>query len=307
MISDRPNSLATFVRDVFHNARRDKLNRLSAALAFFTLLSLAPLFTISIGVASFFLGRSELRSALLEVLTSLMGEAGRELTQLLFENAFLAEQLGSGVWPSLIGTLALLFFASNVLSELHAALNSIWHREETPRSSLWYTIWGRVVSLAMVLVLGFLLVVSLILSTALAAFSRFLSVWLGAPLLLVGVLDIFFNLVLLTLFFALLYKFLPNVRLYWRDVWLGAALTSVVFVVGKWIIGFFLGNSILASAYGAAGSLVIFLLWVFFTAQMFFFGAEVVKVYALRYGSRSVTVPDKRAPDKRASDKHRRS
>ncbi|MDZ7704913.1 MAG: YihY/virulence factor BrkB family protein [Trueperaceae bacterium] len=289
MTSSRLTTLWNFFRDVLSAARRDKLNRLSAALAFFTLLSLAPLFTISVGVASFFLDRDALRAALGEVLGNLMGDAGRELTQLLFENAFLAERLGSGLWPSLVGTLLLLFFASNVLSELHSALNSIWRQREGEGSSLWHSVWGRLISLTMVLALGFVLVVSLVISTALAAFSRFLSDWLGVPLVLVGATDVVLNLVLLTFFFALLYKFLPDVRLWWRDIWPGAALTAVVFVIGKWIIGIFLGNSILASAYGAAGSLVIFLLWVFFTAQMFFFGAEVVKVYTLRYGSRKKT------------------
>jgi membrane protein len=258
----------------------DQVPRLGAALAFYTMLSLAPLFIVAVAVTGIWVSREQVQREVLIQIRDLIGPSGEEVISIIFNNAFDAYQQQSGVLASLVGGALLLFAASIVLHELKLTLNLIWEVQPGEDASLLQTAWGRVVSLAMLLGIGFLLLASLLLSTALGAFSRFLTEQLTLPLPLLAVLDTVVNLLLLTMLFALLYKVLPDVKVQWREVLLGAAVAAVMFTIGKWLIGLYLGNTAIGSAYGAASSLVIFLLWVYYTAQIFFFGAEVSKVYA---------------------------
>ena len=258
----------------------DQVPRLGAALAFYTMLSLAPLFIVAVAIAGIWASRDQVQAEVLTQIRNLIGPAGEEIATIIFNNAFNAYQQQSGILASIIGGALLLFAASIVLHELKLTLNLIWEVPVSKQASLLHTIWGRILSLAMLLGIGFLLLVSLLLSTALAAFSRFLSDQLMLPLTLIAALDAAVNLLLLSVLFTLLYKGLPDVKIQWREAILGAIVAASLFTLGKWLIGFYLGNTAIGSAYGAAGSLVIFLLWVYYTAQIFFFGAEVSKAYA---------------------------
>lgn len=275
--------------------QRDQGGRLGAALAFYTALSLAPFFIFSVTIAGFLLERDKVRVGVLHQVALLVGAPGVEVTEMLFRTALEAYGERSGIYATGIGVLVLLFSASAVLHELRDALNLIFRVAPAPQRGLLRLILERFVSIALVFSFGFLLAVSLLFSASLTAFTGSVSQRLGLPVGVLGLLDVAFNLLLLTLLFGLVYKYLPHVKLRWREVGAGAFLTATLFTAGKWSIGLFLGNSFIASAYGAAGSLIVFLLWVFFTAQLFFFGAEVVKVYHQR-ASGETAVPDAPIP-----------
>lgn len=255
----------------------DKGGRLGAALAFYTALSLAPFFIFSVSVAGLMLERNTVQTEVLKQVRDLVGEPGVEVTKTLFDNALDAYDSRSGVFATSFGILVLLLASSAVLHELRGALDIIFKAPSRPKRSLVWAVLERLISLALVLGLCFVLAVSLFFSTGLSAAVVFVSEHLAVSAGLLSALDTAFNVIFLSLIFALLYKYLPNTELGWREVWGGALFVALIFTAGKWSIGLFLGNSIIASAYGAAGSLVVFLLWVFFAAQLFFFGAELVK------------------------------
>ena len=271
--------------------QRDQAGRLGASLAFFTALSLAPFFIFSVTIAGLLLERDQIRAEVLNQVGSLVGAPGIQITEMLFSTALTAYGERSGIYATSIGVVVLLFAASAVLHELRDALNLIFRAAPAPKQGLLRLALQRFVSVALVFSFGFLLAVSLLFSASLTAFTGSVSRRLGLPPGVLGLLDIVFNIILLTLLFGLVYKYLPHVKLRWREVGAGALLTAVLFTAGKWTIGVFIGNSFIASAYGAAGSLIVFLLWVFFAAQLFFFGAEVVKVYHQRSN------PDPEVPD----------
>lgn len=241
-------------------------------------MSLAPLLIVAVGVASFWVSQDAVRAEVLLQVQQLMGPVGEEVVTVLFDNAFDAYQQQSGVVATLVGTLILLFAASIVLHELKLMLDLIWDVAPSKRGRVFQTLWTRLFSLAMLLAIGFLLLGSLLLSARLVI-----------PLPLVAAFDTVLTLLLITLLFALLYKGLPNTKVYWKDVWFGAFVAALLFTGGKWLIGFYLGNTAIGSAYGAASSFVIFLLWVHYTAQTFFFGAEITKVSARRGSTRVPT------------------
>lgn len=263
----------------------DQVPRLGAALAFYSVVSLAPLLIVAVGIASVWVSQDAVRAEVLLQVRQLMGPAGEEVVTVLFNHAFDAYQQHSGVVATLVGTAILLFAASIVLHELKIMLDLIWKvaPNKRGRGRIFRTLWTRLFSLAMLLAIGFLLLGSLLLSAALGASSRYLSDRLVVPLPLVATFDAAFSLLLITLLFAVLYKWLPNTKVPWKDVWFGALVAALLFTAGKWLIGLYLGNTAIGSAYGAASSFVIFLLWVHFTAQIFFFGAEITKVSALRH------------------------
>ena len=271
----------------FQAFQRDEGGRLGAALAFYTALSLAPFFIFSVSAASLVLEREAVQAQVLHQVEDLVGLPGVQITEMLFSTALQAYASRSGIFATGIGIVVLLMASSAVLHELRDALNLIFDAVPEPERPLLHAVLSRFVSLALVLSLGFLLVVSLLFSASLMTFTGALTDRLHLPTPLLTFLDIFVNVTLLSAIFALMYKYLPNVKLGWLEVWAGALLTASVFTIGKWSIGLFLGRSVVASAYGAAGALVVFLLWVFFSAQLFFFGAEVVKVVGERREARA--------------------
>jgi membrane protein len=256
--------------------------QLAAALAYYTLFSLAPLLLIAIAVAGLVFGRAATEQQILTTLQGLMGPQGAQAIQGLLQSASTPT---AGLLATVIGIVTLLIGAGGVVGQLQEALNTIWQVEAKPGGGLWSLLRTRFVSFAMVLGVGFLLLVSLLISAALAATIQVMGhVLPGGEALWHGV-EFVVSLGLITLLFALIYKVLPDVEITWRDVWIGAALTAVLFTVGKFLLGLYLGRKGVTSPYGAAGSLVLVLLWVYYSGLIVFFGAAFTKVYATTYGA----------------------
>lgn len=273
-------------RDTVNAWIEDRAPRKGAALAFYTVFSLAPLLIISISIAGLAFGEEAARGEIVTEAQGLIGRAGARAIEALILNA---DRTGSGWLGALIGFATLLIGATTVLAELKDGLDQIWRVPIEPRRGFWQGFWylvrNRVVSISMILAIGFLLLVSLLLNAAFTALARYWSSFEVAASLLNG-LNTLISLGLVTALFAMIYKLVPNVHLAWRDVIVGALVTAVLFTLGKSLIGFYLGNSAIASTYGAAGSIVLVLLWVYYSALIFLLGAEFTRLYTYRYGSR---------------------
>jgi membrane protein len=214
-----------------------------------------------------------------------------------------AEQPSTGLLATVVAVITLLFGASGVFGQLQDALNTVWGVEPKEGRGVWGFIKDRFLSFVAVVGTGFLLLVSLVLSSALAAVGKWFSGVLPLPEAVLQALNFLVSFVVITGLFALIFKVLPDARVAWRDVWVGAALTALLFTIGKFAIGVYLGKSNVASAYGAAGSLVIVLVWVYYSAQILLYGAEFTQVYANRRGERIVPAPDAQvANPQKASD-----
>jgi membrane protein len=260
----------------------DNCIRLAASLAYYTALSLAPLVLLIAGLVGMVLDRQQAASQLAAQLESLMGPAGRELVNSILT----ASSPEGGTLATVVGLVTLFIGATAVFGELQATLNLIWEVRSAPTGGMWAGIWAllkeRLFSLALVFALTFLLLVSLVVSAALAAAA---ALFQGPEqALLSRLLELTVSLLVLTFVFALLFKYLPDAEIRWRDVWLGGIVTAVLFTVGKTAIGYYLGQAGVGSAYGAAGSLVVLLVWVYYSALIFFFGAEFTQAWATRYG-----------------------
>jgi membrane protein len=263
----------------------DNVPTLGAALAYYTALSIAPLLVIGLGIAALFLGEEAARGGVMQQMKSLIGEQGSKAIQDMIASA---NEPSSGIVATALSVVVLLFGASRVFGQLQQSLNTIWEVQPKPGRGIWGILRDRFLSLAMVLGIAFLLLVSLVLDAALSALTKMMGPvseslpWVGEAVHL-GV-----SFIVIALLFAMLFKFLPDAKIRWRDVWLGSILTAALFVVGKFAIGLYLGHSGMASSYGVAGSFVVLLVWVYYSAQILFFGAEFTKVYANLYGSRIV-------------------
>lgn len=272
-----------------HNA-----TRLGAALSFYTLFSLAPLLLVIVSVVGIVVGRQAATTGVVQQLQTLVGQQAAIAAQSLLSAPHNTEH---GVMSTLFGLLTLLFGASGVMVELRDALNYIWDVPAQPLSGvnrIWAFVKDRLFSFALVLAVGFLLVVSLAVSAWIAALGSFsASLHLGGELLL-HVANFAASFVVITALFAAIYKFVPNTNVEWRDVLLGGAVTSILFTVGKLILGIYLGKATFASAYGAAASVVVLIVWVYYSAQIFFLGAEFTRVFAHRYGSKPAQHPSGR-------------
>jgi membrane protein len=271
------------IKESFKEWRKDGALDLGAALAYYTIFSLAPLLLIVIGVAGLVWGREAVQGQLVAQLQGLVGPQGGQAIQTIVANA---GKHGSGVLATIIGVVTILFGATGVFVQLQNALNRVWSVEAKPGAGIWSFIRTRLISFGMVLGIGFLLLVSLILSAAVAAVNTWATGLMPALEVLTQVLTFLVSFAITTVLFAMIYKFLPDVEIAWRDVWIGAVATALLFTVGKLLIGFYLAKSSVASTYGAAGSLVILLLWIYYSSQILFLGAEFTEVYASRYGSR---------------------
>lgn len=269
----------------------DKVSRLAAALAYYTVFSLAPLLIIAIAIAALVFGQEAAQGQIVGQIQGLVGRDGAEFIQTAIDNA--NDKKNTGIIATVINIAVLLFGASGVFAQLQDALNTVWEVAPKPEQGLLNVIRQRFLSFAMVLVIAFLLLVSLVLSAAFAALGNLMSGLLPGLDALWQIVNFVISFGVITLLFAMIYKFLPDAKIAWGDVWIGAALTSLLFTVGKLLLGVYLGNASFGSTYGAAGSLVILLAWVFYSAQILFVGAEFTQVYASKYGSR--IVPTKHA------------
>ena len=253
-----------------------------AALAFYTLFSMAPVLVLVIAIAGFFYGADAAQGQLLNELKGLVGAKGAEAIQLVLAGA---RDKTSGQTATIVATALLLFGATSVFAELKDSLDDIWDVPPSTDSGWWDTVRTRLLSFGLILVLGFLLMVSLVVSAALTVLEHYLSgLWHQATVLLGWTASAISFLVIATLF-GVIYKLLPRTRLSWHDVTIGALGTAALFTLGKVAIGLYIGNSGVANSFGAAGSLIAVLLWVYYSAQIFFFGAEFARQYALKLGS----------------------
>jgi membrane protein len=257
---------------------------MGAALAFYTVFSIAPILIIAIGVASTVVRGDVLRADLLSQAQNLLGPTGANAVRELLTSA---DSLGRSRFATSIGVATLLFGASSVFVELQNSLDRIWEIPKRKRmSGLWRILRARFLSLGLVLGVGFLLMASLLVSTLMVAFGAWLASLLGHWRTMFLAIDVLLTLGISTMLFALLFKYVPQERLAWSDVWIGGAVTAVLFSIGKFSIGYYLGKGAFSSVYGIAGSFLVLLLWSYYTAQIFLFGAEFTRHYSLTVGTR---------------------
>jgi membrane protein len=263
--------------------RRDQASLMAAALAYYTVFSLAPLSIIVIAIAGSVFGEQAAKGELVAQIQDVIGRDGAQLIQTAIENASQLDP-SQGPIPTLINIGVLLFGASVVFTQLQKSLNRIWELEVKPGNGIKHFLRKRLLSFSMVLVIAFLLLVSLVISTILVILGNYLRGLVPGFTYLWQVTNFFVSFGIVTLLFAMIFKILPDAKIAWRDVWMGAAITAVLFNIGKSLLGFYLGHTTFASAYGAAGSLVIILTWVFYSAQILFLGAEFTQVYVRKWG-----------------------
>jgi membrane protein len=267
------DSVEAFIAD-------DALSR-GASISFYTVTSIGPVLFIVVAIAGLAFGEDAARGAIASQLTGLMGTAGADLVQTALQSA---SGKSSGILAAVVGATTLLITASGVFGEMQSALNAIWkaHPEGTTVSRL---VRARAASLGLVAALGFLLLVSLVISAILSGLSSYINAVLPFGALILQVLNFVLSFALISVLFAAIYKVLPDARLSWADVLVGAVVTALLFNVGKFLIGLYLSHSAVASSYGAAGALIIVLLWIYYSVQIFLLGAEFTKIYASRRGT----------------------
>ena len=265
----------------------DRAPRLGAALAYYMVFALAPGLIFIISVAALVLGEEQARRQIIAEVRNLVGANTAEALQVTMDSV---RRKGGGLLPTSLGIVTLLFGLWGVFGELQDALNTIWGVTTKPGRGVLVVIKERFWSFAMVVGVGFLLLVSLALSAWIAAMGTFVGDVLSVPAALLETINVVFSTVVIALMFAMIFKLLPDVTIAWSNVWLGAAVTALLFTAGKSLIGLYLGRTAVGSAYGAAGSLVVILIWIYYSAQILFFGAEFTKVYTRRTGTRVVPV-----------------
>lgn len=271
------------LKQTWREWNQDKVPRLAAALAYYIAFSLAPLLVLTIAVGGFLLREQFVRNEIMSIVAETVGLQAAELVAGLIDNL---REPTSGILSTVLGLGALIFGALSAFDQLKAALNTVWGvpEERIPSGARGF-ILGKLMSFGMVLMIGLLLLMSLILTTLLSLFDTFIASQLPGADVLLGVLNALIPLALITALFAMIYRFLPDIRLQWRDVWIGALITAVLFTIGKTALGLYLGRAGATSAYGAAGSFVLILLWIYYSAQIVLLGAEFTQVYSRKYGS----------------------
>jgi membrane protein len=272
------------LREAWTGWNRDNAPRLGAALSYYTLFSVAPLLVIAIALAALVFGEDAAQGRILLELRGLIGDQGASAVQAMIESSRRPE---AGLVATAIAIFTLVVGATGVFVELRSALNAVWNVEPPPESGGFLAlVRDRLISLAMVMAVGFLLLVSLVVSAALAAAEGWMRNRMPGWDLVIWVVSTVASFAVVTALFALIFKFLPDTPIAWRDVGVGAALTALLFTAGKLLIGLYLGKSSVASTYGAAGSVIVLIVWVYYAAQIFYFGAELTHAYAHRHGSR---------------------
>lgn len=278
----RPKVIYQLLKATYTEWSKDRVPRMGAALAYYTIFSLAPLLVISIAIAGFVFGADAVQGRIMGQIQGLVGSESARAVQTMIQSA---HKPAHGVIATVIGVVVLLLGASGVFSEMQDALNAIWKVDTTSKTGVWNLIRSRFLSFGMVLGIGFLLLVSLLLSAALSAVASYASGFIPVPPVVLQILDFLFSLFFIAALLAMIFKLLPDVKIAWSDVWVGAVLTSLLFTAGKFLIGFYIAKSVTMSAYGAAGSVVIILVWIYYSAQLLYFGAEFTHVYSQDCGS----------------------
>jgi membrane protein len=282
----RTNDSFRLIKETIAEWNEDNVPLLAAALAYYTVFSLAPLLLIAIAIAGSIFGEEAARGEIIGQIQGFVGKDGAEAIQAMIENA--RQPDSGGTVATVVGVVILLFGASGVFGQLQAALNTIWGVKPKPGRNVKNFIQSRFLSFAMVLVIGFLLLVSLLLSAILVAIANYFGNLLPGFVFVAQLLNFSISFGVITLLFASIYKFLPDVKIPWKNLWIGAGVTALLFNFGKYLIGLYLGNSSISSTYGAAGSLVVILIWVYYSAQILLIGAEFTQVYS-KYRGRPIS------------------
>ena len=284
-------SFLLLIKTTLKSWNDDYASSMGAALAFYTLFSIAPMLLIVLSMIGFVFGLEAARGEISGQLQNLMGEQSAMAVQALLQNINKPKE---GFIATIIGVALLLVGATSVFGELQNSLNRIWRAPERPKvNGLIALLLERLLSFGMILGVGFILMVSLIFSAALSAIGHWWSPQFNEWILLLNIFNIVFSFLMTTAMFALIYKLMPSVRIRWGEVWLGAVITAILFTIGKFLIGLYIGRSAIASGFGAAGSLIALLIWVYYSAQVFLLGAEFTWAYSNIYGSRKSVVKPK--------------
>ena len=280
-----PNKLKAgweLLKLTFTEWTNDNAFELSAALAFYTIFSIAPVLLIAVGVASFFLAPETATTRIVDEMQKLVGAQGANAVRQVIESS---RGFGKGLWAVSVGIVTLITGATAVFGELQSALNRIWDVEAKPdRGVIMSLIVDRLRSFLIAVCVGFLLLVSLVISAVISGLQHYMNNWLPGVPWVWQTANVVTSFLVVAALFAMIYKFLPDVVISWKDVWIGAAVTALLFSAGKYLIGIYLGRTATTSAFGAAGSLVVLLFWVYYSALISFLGAEFTQVYARRYG-----------------------
>ncbi len=278
-----PTALWKMLMEVYNDWSDDKASRLAAALAFYSILSLAPTLVIVIAIAGVAFGEAAVREEIVITIQSLVGRDGASAIKMVMENAAMP---GHSTLAETTGLIILIFGAMEVFIELRDSLNDIWDVKSRPDSGIFGIAREYFFSLGMLAGIGFLLLVSLVVNAALLAFGTFIGAHLPDNYIFLRAINFFISFFVIAFLFALIYKVVPDTEIAWSDVCTGAAVTALLFIAGKSLIGLYIVFSAEGAAYGAAGSLVILMLWVYYSAQIFLMGAEFTHIYAERFGSR---------------------
>jgi membrane protein len=303
----------TFIKEMYAEWQADACFQLAAALSYYSVFSLAPIIVVAVSVAGYFFGREAVTGEMYEQIRGLIGPDGATAIQKMVESAYLQDR---GLFPTVIGLLTLLFSATIAFTALQDALNKIYKVQADPQSGIVAMVINRLLSFALVLAIGFLLMVSLTVDIIINVLDDYIQrILVDYSIYLIRAIQIGISFSIITLLFAMIFKFLPDVKIRWQNVWRGAILTAGLFTLGKSLIGLYLGQSDLTSTYGAAASIVIILLWVNYSSWILFIGAEYIYVYAkrrgeeilpshyakkIRYGRRESAVKAVDAPDSNA-------
>jgi membrane protein len=278
------------LKSVFKSWSDDYAPSMGAALAYYTMFSIAPLLLIVISIAGLVFGEEAARGEIFNQLQGLMGRQGADAIEGLLESA---NQPSKGIAASVTGAILLLVGATTVFGELQDDLDRIWRAPQRKISGIWALLRARLLSFGLILGLGFLMMISLVFGAALSALNKWWGPVFGNWQVIAQLINQLVSFGLATVVFAMIYKLMPRVKIEWRDVWTGALVTSLMFTIGKFLIGIYIGRASISSSFGAAGSLVILLVWVYYSAQIFLLGAEFTWIYSNTHGSRKEASQDK--------------
>ncbi len=271
------------IKDTFSAWGEDKAAQLAAALSYYAIFSLAPLLIVLIAIAGIFLGNQAAQNQIVIHIQGAIGKNGAEFIQNMIKNA---RNTNAGIVATVIGIITLLLGATGLFGQLQNTMNEIWDVPEREGGGIMGMVKQRFMAFVMILGIGLIFLLTLGANAAVLAISKFASGLFPGISILWQIVNIVVSFAIITLVFALVFKVVPDVEIHWHDVWLGAFVTALLFSLGKYLIGLYLSNASVGSTYGAAGSLVVLLLWIYYSAQIFFFGAEFTQVYANRYGSK---------------------
>jgi membrane protein len=280
--------IITLLKETLQHWSHDRVSRMAAAVAYYTIFSLAPIMIISIKISGVVFGPDIVQDQLIEQIHHLIGAAGADQINLLLK---LVNRPEKNLIETIIGPIILILAAVGLLTELQDGMNTIWNVKPRSRNFIWEIIQHRILSFAMILAIGFLLLVSLIINVILTELSGHINKFITGGYILTSIINFIVSLGGITCLFALLFKILPDINIRWRDVWLGAFITSLLFTLGKTLIATYIGNSNLGSFYGASSSFIIVLIWIYYSSQILFIGAEFIKVYVKHIHGSTPAVP----------------